>query len=94
MARRRSSKMEPEVVSVPAPSTFSDGSPLQSQSLSANSDGLGFETAELAYSYWEARGCTDGSAEEDWFRAEQEMTARHRCRASRGETLPAHNGSQ
>jgi hypothetical protein len=29
--------------------------------------------AQLAYSYWEARGCPQGSAEEDWFRAEQKI---------------------
>jgi hypothetical protein len=29
--------------------------------------------ARLAYSYWEARGCTGGSPEDDWFRAEQEL---------------------
>ena len=34
------------------------------------------EIARLAYSYWEARGCQDGSAEEDWFRAEQELRER------------------
>ena len=28
---------------------------------------------KLAYSYWEARGCQGGSAEEDWLRAEQEL---------------------
>jgi len=28
------------------------------------------EIARLAYSYWEARGCQGGSAEEDWLRAE------------------------
>src|SRR5690349_2564069 len=32
--------------------------------------------ARLAYSYWEARGFTGGSAEEDWLRAEQELRAR------------------
>ena len=31
--------------------------------------------ARLAYSYWEARGCTDGSPEEDWLRAEVELKA-------------------
>jgi|ERR1700690_1728409 hypothetical protein len=25
----------------------------------------------LAHHYWQARGCPEGSAEEDWFRAEQ-----------------------
>lgn len=34
------------------------------------------EIARLAYSYWEARGCQDGSADEDWFRAEKELRAR------------------
>jgi uncharacterized protein involved in copper resistance len=29
--------------------------------------------AGLAYSYWEARGYTGGSAEEDWLRAEREI---------------------
>ena len=29
--------------------------------------------ARLAYSYWEARGCQGGSAEEDWLRAEREL---------------------
>jgi hypothetical protein len=31
------------------------------------------DIARLAYSLWEARGCQDGSPEEDWFRAEQEL---------------------
>lgn len=31
------------------------------------------EIARLAYSYWEARGFSGGSAEEDWFRAEAEL---------------------
>jgi hypothetical protein len=33
------------------------------------------EIAHLAYSYWESRGCTGGSPEEDWLRAEQELRA-------------------
>jgi hypothetical protein len=31
--------------------------------------------ANLAYSYWMARGCQGGSPEEDWLRAEQELRA-------------------
>jgi hypothetical protein len=34
------------------------------------------DIAVLAYFYWEARGCPDGSAEEDWLRAEQELFER------------------
>jgi len=33
------------------------------------------EVAQLAYSYWEARGFQGGSSEEDWLRAEQELRA-------------------
>jgi len=31
------------------------------------------DIAQLAYSYWESRGCQGGSHQEDWFRAEQEL---------------------
>jgi len=34
------------------------------------------DIAVLAYFYWEARGCPDGSPEEDWLRAEQELLDR------------------
>ena len=33
------------------------------------------EVAKLAYSYWEARGYQGGSPEQDWLRAEQELSA-------------------
>jgi hypothetical protein len=36
------------------------------------------EIAILAYSYWEARGYQDGSAAEDWLRAEQELRSSKR----------------
>lgn len=32
------------------------------------------EIARLAYLYWEARGCHGGSPEQDWLRAEQELS--------------------
>ena len=32
--------------------------------------------ANLAYSFYEARGHVGGSAEEDWLRAEQELMSR------------------
>jgi len=31
------------------------------------------DIAQLAYLYWEARGCPFGSPEEDWFRAERDL---------------------
>jgi hypothetical protein len=31
------------------------------------------DVAQLAYSYWEARGYQGGSPEEDWLRAEQQL---------------------
>ncbi len=31
------------------------------------------DIAQLAYSYWEARGGEGGSPWEDWFRAEEEL---------------------
>ena len=31
------------------------------------------DIAQLAYSYWEARGYQGGSPWEDWFRAEREL---------------------
>jgi hypothetical protein len=34
------------------------------------------EVAQLAYFYWEARGCQGGSQQEDWLRAEQELKSR------------------
>jgi len=34
------------------------------------------EISQLAYTYWESRGCQGGSPEEDWLRAEQELRSR------------------
>ena len=34
------------------------------------------EIAALAYTYWAARGYSHGQAEEDWLRAERELTSR------------------
>ena len=31
------------------------------------------EVAKLAYLYWQGRGCPEGSPEDDWLRAEQEI---------------------
>jgi hypothetical protein len=34
------------------------------------------EIAELAYRFWQARGCPEGSGDEDWFRAAEELRSR------------------
>ena len=34
------------------------------------------DIAKLAYALWESRGGLGGSAEEDWYRAEQEIRSR------------------
>jgi hypothetical protein len=31
------------------------------------------QIAERAYQYWQERGCPEGSPEEDWYRAENEL---------------------
>ena len=33
------------------------------------------EVAALAYKFWQARGSPEGTPEEDWFRAKQEIAA-------------------
>lgn len=75
MSRHSSTKTEREVASAALPATSSADAPVQGQTPSARSEGGNVEIARLAYSDWEARGCTGGSAEEDWFRAEQEVKA-------------------
>jgi len=39
------------------------------------------EVTRLAYTYWQARGCPEGSPEEDWFRAEAELEGQARGKA-------------
>ena len=34
------------------------------------------EIAQLAYELWQSRGCPEGSPEEDWFRAVEELQSR------------------
>jgi hypothetical protein len=37
------------------------------------------EIAIRAYSYWEERGCVGGSAEDDWYRAVDELRQEHQA---------------
>ena len=34
-------------------------------------------TALLAYEFWRARGCPEGSPEQDWFLAEEQLRHHH-----------------
>jgi Protein of unknown function (DUF2934) len=36
------------------------------------------EIAALAHALWQARGCPDGSSEEDWFQAKRELAGQSR----------------
>ena len=40
------------------------------------------QIARRAHELWIMRGCPEGSAEQDWFQAEQELKARNPSRAS------------
>lgn len=47
---------------------------LESKEVSRNeSNPTHEEIAALAYSFWEARGCPEGSPEEDWLNAERAL---------------------
>jgi len=52
-----------------------ENSPENLITVSSNPNGGGDydEVRRLAREYWLARGCPEGSPEEDWFRAEQEV---------------------
>jgi hypothetical protein len=48
---------------------------------------LSEQIAALAYALWQDRGCPDGTADEDWFRAEQEIQARNQSQSEIVSTL-------
>lgn len=59
-----------------SPSSVETDSHTSFQPQSGNPDGHGADhqkIAELAYSYWLSRAGAEGSAEEDWLRAEREL---------------------
>jgi hypothetical protein len=45
----------------------------ESEGMVLHSDGEREKIARLAYQHWHARGCPEGSPEEDWFRAEEDI---------------------
>jgi hypothetical protein len=48
---------------------------------------LSEQIAALAYSLWQERGCPEGTAQEDWFRAEQEVQAKQESQSEIVSTL-------
>src|SRR5579862_7952760 len=44
------------------------------------------QIAALAYALWQARGCPDGTPDEDWFQAEQEIAGSQRVNENEIET--------
>ena len=51
-------------------------SPATASSYSENVEIASADIARLAYSIWEAGGCQDDSALDDWLRAEQQLQSR------------------
>lgn len=75
MSKHHNSSTETTVPREVVSTAYPTGTPASRQIPSAKDHDREGETARLAYSYWEARGGSRGSAEEDWLRAEQEMKA-------------------
>ena len=75
--RTAAAAVEPTLSNDPTATTATDADITLTYSVVASD-----EIAKLAYSYWEARGCQGGSPEEDWLRAEQELSARQVSSAS------------
>ena len=42
------------------------------------------EIARIAYALWQSRGCPDGSPEQDWFAAEEELRASYESPGEQG----------
>lgn len=80
-ARRKSASPKrvarPSTVEVPSTPTSTPEVPSVTPAtiVAMSADAYHAAVASLAHSYWEARGYVGGSSEEDWFRAEQELSA-------------------
>jgi len=66
---------------IPGPDHDGTGAPLREQ------------IARLAYSYWEARGCPEGSPDEDWLRAEANLGKQAARRGRKGFVEEVRGGS-
>ena len=56
----------PEQATAPAPAAPEESHPTE-------------DLAALAYSLWQARGCPEGSPEEDWFHAAEQLRSHSRA---------------
>jgi len=72
---RRKSPVRTRAKHAPLSDEMSGETPSVPAAVTANEPSHG-EIAQLAYLYWESRGGQDGSSEEDWLRAEQELRVR------------------
>ena len=71
MAKQTNSPTETSGAGVAAATVMDQGPGIESEALAVPTD---YEKiARLAYSYWQERGCPNGSPDDDWFRAECEL---------------------
>ncbi len=70
------SPVRPEPVQAAQPETAVPPPALSNEAAPSVGVSLQEQIAQLAYSYWEARGCLPGNPDEDWLRAEQEILRR------------------
>jgi hypothetical protein len=66
MKHQKGETTVPEQATKPAPAT-------QTPTASIENRLTHEDIAALAYSLWEARGCPDGTPDEDWFNAEKAL---------------------
>jgi Protein of unknown function (DUF2934) len=80
MAKHQNVKPNSEAAAVvAAAATVPDPAPeIEALDSPANQE----EIARLAYAYWQARGCPEGSPEEDWLRAAAELRGQLRAAAA------------
>jgi len=72
-ARAKSAVTRKHRNSAPAERSENALAPSSSPASTNTTDPTFDDIAQLAYSYWEARGYQGGSSEEDWLRAETEL---------------------
>ncbi len=65
-----------------APGSFPNANPVN-----GSDDSLRQAISQLAYSYWESRGCQGGSPEDDWVRAEVEIHGHQGGRLEEGGSI-------